>query len=53
VDDFHRSALAAGATDNGKPGIREEYHPGYYAAFVKSPAGMNLEVVFHDMEACK
>ena len=52
VDEFHRAALAAGATDNGKPGIRKEYHPGYYASFVKSPAGVNMEVVFHDMEAC-
>lgn len=52
VDEFHSAALAAGATDNGKPGIRTDYHPGYYAAFVKSPAGVNMEVVFQDMAAC-
>lgn len=49
VDDFHKAALAAGGQDNGAPGIREHYHPGYYAAFIISPAGHNLEVVFHDV----
>lgn len=53
VDAFHAAALAAGGQDNGKPGDRTEYHAGYYAAFVRSPAGVNLEVVFHDMEALK
>jgi hypothetical protein len=51
VDEYHRVALTVGGSDNGKPGIRTHYHAGYYAAFVKSPAGMNLEVVFHDMAA--
>ena len=41
--------MKAGGTCNGKPGLRTEYHPGYYAAFVKSPAGFNIETVFHDM----
>jgi catechol 2,3-dioxygenase-like lactoylglutathione lyase family enzyme len=27
VDAFHRAALAAGATDNGPPGLRPHYHP--------------------------
>src|SRR5580698_11017540 len=30
VDAFHAAAIAAGATDNGKPGLRTEYHPDYY-----------------------
>src|SRR4051794_12762320 len=30
VDAFHAAALAAGATDNGEPGVRELYHPNYY-----------------------
>lgn len=47
VDDFHRAALAAGGADNGAPGERPHYHPGYYGAFVLDPDGHNLEAVFH------
>jgi catechol 2,3-dioxygenase-like lactoylglutathione lyase family enzyme len=47
VDAFHAAALAAGASDNGAPGLRPEYHPDYYAAFVLDPDGNNLEVVCH------
>ena len=47
VDAFHAAALAAGATDNGAPGPRPRYHPGYYAAFVLDPDGHNVEAVFH------
>jgi catechol 2,3-dioxygenase-like lactoylglutathione lyase family enzyme len=46
VEDFHKTALAAGGKDNGPPGDRP-YHPGYYAAFVLDPDGNNIEVVFH------
>ena len=45
VDAFYRAALDAGATDNGKPGLRTEYHANYYAAFVTDPDGNNLEAV--------
>lgn len=48
VDAFHASALAAGGRDNGAPGERPHYHPGYYGAYVIDPAGTNLEAVFHD-----
>ena len=48
VDAFHTAALAAGGRDNGVPGERPHYHPGYYAAFVLDPDGNNLEVVCHD-----
>jgi catechol 2,3-dioxygenase-like lactoylglutathione lyase family enzyme len=47
VDAFHAAALAAGATDNGAPGLRPHYHPNYYAAFVLDPDGHNLEAVCH------
>jgi catechol 2,3-dioxygenase-like lactoylglutathione lyase family enzyme len=50
VDAFHRAALAAGATDNGAPGLRPNYHANYYAAFVIGPDGHNVEVVCHDPE---
>ncbi|MCW2993869.1 MAG: hypothetical protein JWQ18_1364 [Conexibacter sp.] len=45
VDAFHAAALAAGGTDNGGPGVRENYHPNYYAAFVLDPDGNNVEAV--------
>jgi catechol 2,3-dioxygenase-like lactoylglutathione lyase family enzyme len=48
VDAFHRAATAAGYRDNGPPGERPEYHPGYYAAFVLDPDGNNVEVVNHN-----
>ncbi len=47
VDAFHRAALASGGQDNGAPGLRADYHPGYYAAFVLDPDGNNIEAVFH------
>lgn len=47
VDAFHAAALAAGARDNGAPGLRPQYHPHYYAAFVIDPDGYNIEAVFH------
>lgn len=47
VDAFHRAALAAGGTDNGAPGIRAQYHPNYYAAFVRDRDGHNVEAVCH------
>ena len=50
VDAFHAEALAAGGTDNGRPGIRSAYHPNYYAAFVHDPDGINVEAVCHKPE---
>ena len=47
VDKFHEAGLAAGGRDNGAPGIRAQYHPGYYAAFLLDPDGNNIEAVFH------
>ena len=47
VDAFHAAALAAGGRDNGAPGLRPQYHPGYYGAFVLDPDGNNVEAVFH------
>jgi catechol 2,3-dioxygenase-like lactoylglutathione lyase family enzyme len=47
VDAFHAAALAAGGTDNGAPGPRPIYHPGYYGGFVLDPDGNNVEVVCH------
>ncbi len=43
VDAFHAAALKAGGRDNGKPGLRDDYGPDYYAAFVVDPDGYRLE----------
>jgi catechol 2,3-dioxygenase-like lactoylglutathione lyase family enzyme len=43
VDAFHAAALGNGGRDNGKPGIRADYDPNYYAAFVIDPDGYRLE----------
>ena len=47
VDAFHAAALAAGGNDNGPPGLRADYHPHYYGAFIHDPEGNNIEVVCH------
>lgn len=51
VDAFHRAALEAGGKDHGAPGLRPNYHPSYYAAFVIDPDGHNIEVVCHEPQA--
>jgi predicted lactoylglutathione lyase len=48
VDDFYKAAIKAGGKDNGKPGLRTEYHQHYYAAFVHDMDGHNIEVVCHE-----
>jgi catechol 2,3-dioxygenase-like lactoylglutathione lyase family enzyme len=49
VQRFHAEAVAAGYRDNGGPGERPRYHPGYYAAYVLDPDGNNIEVVDHHL----
>src|SRR5712672_3529431 len=46
VNAFYKAAMAAGATDNGKPGARLYYDPRYYAANVFDPDGYSLEAVY-------
>jgi catechol 2,3-dioxygenase-like lactoylglutathione lyase family enzyme len=53
VDAFHAAAIAAGATDNGPPGLRPLYHEHYYGAFVLDADGHNIEVVCHANPAAK
>jgi catechol 2,3-dioxygenase-like lactoylglutathione lyase family enzyme len=50
VDLFHASALIADGRDNGLPGLRVQYHPNYYAAFVIDPDGHRIEAVCHKPE---
>lgn len=50
VDAFHRAALAAGGSDNGKPGLRPRYHAHYYAAFIVDLDGHRIEAVRREPE---
>ncbi len=50
VDGFHAAAMAAGAADDGSPGIWKRYHENYYAAYVLDPDGNRIEAVCHRPE---
>jgi catechol 2,3-dioxygenase-like lactoylglutathione lyase family enzyme len=50
VEAFHAKALELGAKSDGAPGLRLEYHPHYYGAFVIDPNGHNIEAVIHTPE---
>jgi catechol 2,3-dioxygenase-like lactoylglutathione lyase family enzyme len=45
VDAFHATALKAGAACDGQPGLRSDYSPVYYAAFIRDPDGNRIEAV--------
>ncbi len=45
VNAFYKAALGSGGQDNGPPGARAQYFPGYYAAYVLDPDGYNVEAV--------
>jgi len=45
VDRFHEAGVKAGGRDNGAPGLRKDYSPKYYAAFLVDPDGNNVEAV--------
>jgi catechol 2,3-dioxygenase-like lactoylglutathione lyase family enzyme len=47
VDAFHATALTAGGTDEGGPGLRPHYHADFYAAYVRDPDGNKLCCVCH------
>ncbi|MGB5268540.1 MAG: VOC family protein [Polyangiales bacterium] len=51
VQAFHQAAMAAGATDDGPPGPRPQYSPGYYGAFARDPDGHKVEAVYFDASA--
>ena len=50
VDRFHAAALGCGGSDDGAPGLRPNYHPHYYGAFVRDPEGNRIEAVCHKHE---
>ena len=45
VKAFHAKALERGGRDDGPPGLRPEYTPGYYAAFVRDLDGNKIEAM--------
>jgi catechol 2,3-dioxygenase-like lactoylglutathione lyase family enzyme len=45
VERFYKRGLEAGGRDNGAPGLRADYGPSYYAAFLLDPDGNNVEAV--------
>ncbi len=45
VDRFYKAGMKAGGKDNGAPGVRKDYSPKYYAAFLIDPDGNNVEAV--------
>jgi len=47
VDEFHSQGTGKGYKCNGKPGLRENYAPNYYAAFLIDPDGNNIEAIFY------
>jgi catechol 2,3-dioxygenase-like lactoylglutathione lyase family enzyme len=47
VDAFHAKALELGGTSEGAPGLRAQYHPNYYGAYVRDPEGNKLQAVCH------
>ena len=48
VDRFHAAALRSGGRDNGRAGLRPDYGPNYYAAFVVDPDGYRIEAVINN-----
>lgn len=44
---FYEAGMANGGRDNGEPGLRPNYHPNYYGAFLYDPSGNRVEAVFH------
>ena len=46
VDAAYAAGIAAGGCDEGGPGLRARYGPGYYGAYLRDPDGNKVHVVF-------
>ena len=51
VQEWHKKCLELGGKDNGAPGPRPIYHPGYYGAFIIDPSGWRIEACLHNYQA--
>ena len=51
VDQCHALALQHGGSDEGRPGLRPEYHPNYYGAYFRDLDGNKLCVCCHQSSA--
>lgn len=51
VDRCYAWAIANGARNEGKPGLRPQYHPNFYGAYFRDPDGNKLCVCCHDVPA--
>lgn len=47
VDDFYAIAMANGGSDEGAPGLRPQYSPDYYGAYIRDPDGNKICCVCH------
>lgn len=52
VDALHAAGIAGGGRDNGRPGLRSDYGPGYYAAFLSDLDGYRIEAYFDEQGKC-
>jgi hypothetical protein len=50
VDNCHEVALTNGARSEGPPGLRPEYHPNYYGAYIRDLDGNKVCVCCHHPE---
>ncbi|MBO9436725.1 hypothetical protein J7394_21155 [Ruegeria sp. R13_0] len=48
VETAYQGAIEGGGRCNGRPGYRDHYEPGYYAAFIFDPDGHNIEILFRE-----
>lgn len=48
IKKWHAKAIELGGKDNGAPGARSIYHPGYYGAFIIDPDGWKIEACLHN-----
>jgi catechol 2,3-dioxygenase-like lactoylglutathione lyase family enzyme len=51
VNAFHAHGLTHGGTDEGAPGLRPQYGPGFYAAYLRDPDGNKVNAVFYENTA--
>jgi catechol 2,3-dioxygenase-like lactoylglutathione lyase family enzyme len=45
VNTFHAAAIANGGKSEGEPGLRLQYNPDFYAAYIRDPDGNKLAAV--------